>query len=142
MQSRTISKPKPLASIKKSKIRQVTTVKRFENEKVQKFLNGIMLIDAERYDILIEIREIIFNHFPRTDERIMYGGIVFFLHDEMFSGLFLNKKHITLEFSKGFLMEDPNRTLEGKGKYRRHLKILKKDDILGKGVSFFVKQAV
>ncbi|HKL07853.1 MAG TPA: DUF1801 domain-containing protein [Bacteroidales bacterium] len=105
-------------------------------------MNGIMLIDAERYDILIEIREIIFNHFPRTDERIMYGGIVFFLHDEMFSGLFLNKKHITLEFSKGFLMEDPNRTLEGKGKYRRHLKILKKDDILGKGVSFFVKQAV
>ncbi len=118
------------------------SMKKSENEEVQKFLDEIQLIDAEKSDILIEIHEIIFSHFPKTDERIMYGGIVFFLNDEMFSGLFLNKKHITLEFSKGFLLEDPNRILEGKGKYRRHLKILTKEDILSKGVSFFVKQAV
>ena len=118
------------------------SMKKSENEEVQKFLNEIKMINAEKSDILIEIRQIIFNFFPKTDERIMYGGIVFFLNDEMFSGLFLNKKHITLEFSIGFLMEDPNRILEGKGKYRRHLKILTKEDILKKGVSFFVKQAV
>jgi len=112
------------------------------NDEVQKFLNEIMMVDAEKSDTLMEVREIIFNYFPKTYERIMYGGIVFFLNDEMFSGLFLNKKHITLEFSRGYLMEDPNRVLEGKGKYRRHLKILTKDDILSKGVSFFVKQAV
>ncbi len=39
-------------------------------------------------------------------------------------------------------MEDPNSILEGKGKYRRHLKLLKKEDILSKEVSFFVKQEV
>ncbi|MCF7797358.1 MAG: DUF1801 domain-containing protein [Lentisphaeria bacterium] len=117
-------------------------MKKPENVAVQKFLDEIELIDAEKADALIGIREIILNHFPKTDERIMYGGIVFFLDDEMYSGLFLNKKHVTLEFSRGFLMEDPNRVLEGKGKYRRHLKILTKDDVLSKGVSFFVKQAV
>ena len=117
-------------------------MKKSENEEVQKFLNEINLIDAEKFDTLIEIREIIFNHFRKTDERIMYEGIVFFLNDEIFSGLFLNKKHITLEFSRGILMEDPNRILEGKGKYRRHLKIFKKVDVLNKGVSTFVKQAV
>ncbi len=117
-------------------------MKKSENEEVQNFLNEIEMSNAEKSDILIEIRQIIFNFFPKTDERIMYGGIVFFLNDEMFSGLFVNKKHITVEFSNGFLMEDPDRMLEGKGKYRRHLKILTKEDILSKGVSFFVKQAV
>jgi len=120
----------------------MTSMKKSENEEVQKFLNEIKMIDAEKSDILIEIRQIIFNFFPKTDERIMYGGIVFFLNDEMFSGLFLNKKHVTLEFSKGFLMEDPNSHLEGKGKYRRHLKIVTNEDILSREVSSFVKQAV
>ncbi len=117
-------------------------MKKSENEEVQKFLNEIKIIDAEKSDILIEMRQIIFNFFPKTDERIMYGGIVFFLNDEMFSGLFLNKKHITLEFSKGFLMEDTNSHLEGKGKYRRHIKIKVLEDIVNKNVRFFVKQAV
>jgi len=117
-------------------------MKKSENEEVQKFLNEIKKVDDEKSDTLIELREIIFNYFPKTDERIMYGGIVFFLNDEMFSGLFFNKKHITLEFSNGYLMEDPNSILEGKGKYRRHIKLLTKEDIISKEVSSFVKQAV
>ena len=39
-------------------------------------------------------------------------------------------------------MKDPNKLLEGKGKYRRHLKIKCKEDIEHKDVAFFVKQAV
>lgn len=113
-----------------------------KNEEVQNFLDEIMMIDGEKYNSLVEIREIIFNIFPKIDEKIMYGGIVFFFNAEMFSGLFVNKNHVTLEFSKGFLMEDPNSHLEGKGKYRRHLKIMKREDVLSKEVVSFVKQAV
>ncbi len=40
--------------------------------------------------------------------------------DEDFGGLFVRKRHISFEFGKGFLMDDPNKILEGKGKYRRH----------------------
>jgi hypothetical protein len=120
----------------------MTSMKKPENPEVQKFLDEIKIIDADKSDILIEIRQIIFDFFPKTDERVMYGGIVFFLNDEMFSGLFLNKNHVTLEFANGFLMKDPHGFLEGKGKYRRHLKIMKMADIANKEVHFFVQQAV
>ena len=39
-------------------------------------------------------------------------------------------------------MKDPNKLLEGSGKFRRHLKIKSKEDISNKDVDFFVKQAV
>jgi hypothetical protein len=113
-----------------------------QNEEVQNFLNGIMMMDSEKYKFLIEIRKIIFKVYPETEERMMYGGIVFFFNTEMFSGIFANKNHVTLEFSNGFLMEDPNGLLEGKGKYRKHLKIMKREDIVNKEVTYFVKQAV
>lgn len=117
-------------------------MKNSENPEVQKFLDEIKIIDAEKSDILIELRQVIFDFFPKTNERVMYGGIVFFLNDEMFSGLFLNKNHITLEFANGFLMNDPHGSLEGKGKYRRHLKIRSLEDIVNNEVRFFVQQAV
>ena len=109
---------------------------------VKKFLEEIKMIDADKSEILIEIRQIIFDLFPKTDERIMYGGIVFFFNEEMFSGVFLNKKHVTVEFSKGFLMQDPHALLEGKGKYRRHLKLKSMEDIVNNDLAFFVQQAL
>ena len=72
---------------------------------------------------------------------MMYGGILFSVDSEMFSGLFAYSKHVSLEFSNGYLMEDVNNHLEGKGKFRRHLKILERKDIETKDVEGFVKQA-
>jgi hypothetical protein len=112
-----------------------------KNEKVQKFLNDLILVDNEKFKLLIEIREIIFSAYLKIDEKVMYGGIIFFLNNEMFSGVKSNKNHITIEFSKGFMMKDPNKFLEGSGKFRRHLKIRTKADIKNKEVIFFVKQA-
>ncbi|MCD4740306.1 DUF1801 domain-containing protein, partial [archaeon] len=47
----------------------------------------------------------------------------------------------SLEFDNGSEMQDPNTLLEGNGKYRRHLKINKLDDITGKKVSYYIKQS-
>lgn len=113
-----------------------------KNEKIRNFLYDLKIIDTERYETVIEIRKIIFNTFPNVSEKMMYGGIIFFLNTEMFSGLFVNKNHITVEFSKGYLMVDPFKRLEGKGKYRRHLKIKSNEDLKNKEVAYFVKQAV
>ena len=124
------------------KIQTKRKMRNSENIDVQKFLSEMDMIDSRKCNILIELREIIFNIFPLTKEKIMYGGIVFSLNEKMFSGLFIFKNHVTIEFSKGFQMEDPNNHLEGKGKFRRHLKFLGKEDIVNKEVSFFVKQAV
>ena len=113
-----------------------------KNEKVQNFLDEIIIIDAEKHNSLIEMREIVFNIYPQADERIMYGGIMFSLNSEDFCGLFVRKNHISFEFSNGIIMKDPNKFLEGTGKFRRHLKIRTKIDIKNKDVALFVKQAV
>ncbi|MCH7962778.1 MAG: DUF1801 domain-containing protein [Bacteroidetes bacterium] len=117
-------------------------MKKSKNEKVQKFLDEIIMIDGEKFITLNAMREIVFSTYPKTDERIMYGGIMFSLNNEDFGGLFVRKNHISLEFSKGFIMKDPNELLEGSGKFRRHLKIKSKEDVRNKDVDFFIKQAV
>jgi hypothetical protein len=111
-----------------------------KNEKVQIFLNELMLADPYKYDSLISMRRIVFNEHPETSERIMYGGIMFSLNSEDFGGLYVSKNHISFEFGKGFLLEDPNGFLEGSGKFRRHIKIRQYEDIAIKEVVTFVKQ--
>lgn len=117
-------------------------MKKSKDEKVQKFLDEIKMIDNEKYHSLNVMREIVFNIYPKTDERMMYGGIMFSLNTEDFGGLFLRKNHISFEFNKGVTMKDPYKFLEGGGKFRRHLKIKSKEDIKNKEVDLFVKQAV
>lgn len=112
-----------------------------KNEQVEKHLQEIMLINQEQFDILQNLREIVFAVYPKTNERIMYGGIMFSLNDD-FGGIFTRKSHISFEFGNGFSMADPDKVLEGKGQFRRHLKIRSLSDIENKNVSFFVKQAV
>ena len=113
-----------------------------KNEKVQAFLEGIMVSDAEKSHSLLEMRKIVFDVYPQVDERMMYGGILFSLDGEDFGGLFAYKNHISFEFSNGYKMEDPNKFLEGKGKFRRHLKIRNHTEIEDKDVAFYVKQAL
>ena len=115
-------------------------MKKSNNEQVQKFLEEIMMFEDEKFDILQELREIVFKNHKETGERMMYGGIMFSLEDD-FGGLFVRKNHISFEFINGFLMNDQKKLLEGTGKSRRHLKIRSLADIKDKDVDFFVKQA-
>lgn len=117
-------------------------MKKSQNIEVQNFLEEINLIDPEKYTSLLELREIIFDAYPQVDERIMYGGIMFSLKSEDFSGLFVRKNHISIEFSNGYKMNDPKRFLEGNGKFRRHLKIRDYSEVKNKNVEYFVKQAL
>jgi hypothetical protein len=108
---------------------------------VQKFLDEIAEIDAGKGKILQELREIVFNSYPKVNERIIYGGIMFSLGED-FGGIFVRKNHISFEFSNGYTMDDPKKILEGTGKFRRHLKITSLADVKDKEVEYFVKQAV
>jgi hypothetical protein len=111
-----------------------------KNEKVRTFLASLKATDPESYNLVAKMRNIILDSSSDVEEKMMYGGIVFFLNAEMLMGLFSYKNHTTIEFATGFLMNDPNNLLEGKGKYRRHLKISNGDDIIIKKVSNFVRQ--
>lgn len=87
------------------------------------------MIDTDKYNTLIEMRENVIDIYPLTNERFKYGDIMFSVNSEDFGGLFLNNKHISFEFGKGFEMIDLSNLLEAISKYRRHLKNKCKDDI-------------
>jgi hypothetical protein len=114
---------------------------RSKDEQVEEFLKEVVLIDDEKYKILQKLREIVFMVYPQVNERMMYGGIMFSVNND-FGGIFASKKHVSFEFGNGYTMNDPDELLEGKGKFRRHLKLRSISDIHSKKVVFYVKQAV
>ncbi len=107
----------------------------------QQFIESIEVLDTTKYHMLQKLREIVFENYPKSKERMMYGGILFSLEDD-YGGVFVYKNHVSFEFSNGYTFDDPEKVLEGGGKYRRHLKFKSIDDIETKSVDFFVKQVM
>lgn len=107
----------------------------------QKFIDSIEVLDSTKYQILQKLREIVFENYPNSKERMMYGGILFSLDDD-YGGVFVYKNHVSFEFSNGYTFDDPKKVLEGGGKYRRHVKFKSIDDVETKQVDFFVKQII
>ena len=75
----------------------------------------------------------------------MYGGIVFETepgtHGTLVCGHFIYKNHVSLEFGQGAQLSDPDKVLEGKGEYRRHIKLRGPQDIREKSVRSYIEQA-
>lgn len=109
------------------------------DKKVQDFLEQTRMVDDAKYQIVEALRKIVFEHYPKTMERIMYGGILFSLTDD-YGGVFVYKNHVSFEFSLGYQFKDPEKLLEGGGKYRRHLKFRSMEDIEAKKVDFYINQ--
>ncbi|EBA12600.1 DUF1801 domain-containing protein [Roseobacter sp. CCS2] len=57
-------------------------------------------------------------------------------------GVFIYTGHVSLEFAKGVLFDDPQAVLEGKGKFRRHIKLRALHDITAKTCNSFLRQAI
>ena len=112
-----------------------------KNLKVQKFLDEISEFDNKKFKILQKLREIVFGKSKKINEEIKYGGIMFSL-EKNFGGIFVYKNHISFEFLNGWQMNDPQKILEGTGKFRRHLKFKKFSDIEKKQVKFFLDQMI
>ncbi len=111
------------------------------DSKICAFLDGMRLVDVEKYEILHTLRTLVLDKAPDASERFIYGGIMFSVGSD-FGGIFAHKHHISFEFGQGYLFEDPDKLLEGGGKYRQHLKLRSPDDVLAKKVAFFIDQAI
>jgi hypothetical protein len=113
-----------------------------DNEKVNKFLDDLQSISSNKLELIETIRKIFLNANGDLTEDIKYGGLVFNLSNTLIGGIYLYKEHISIEFSNGADFPDLSGLLEGKGKKRRHLKIVEKQDIDTKNVNVFVAEAV
>lgn len=111
-----------------------------KNKEVQVFIDKLGKTDPVKHQIIEVSRKLVFENFPNATERMMYGGILFSLEED-FGGVFAYKNHVSFEFSIGFKFNDPEKLLEGNGKYRRHVKIKYLDEVKTKKLDFFVKQS-
>ncbi|VAW47784.1 hypothetical protein MNBD_GAMMA04-1530 [hydrothermal vent metagenome] len=110
--------------------------------KIDEFLEDIQFQSSEKFEILKSVRKIFNDVNPQLDEEIKYGGLVFNLSNTLTGGVFVYAQHISIEFSFGAELADPDKILEGKGKKRRHIKIRQIQDIQEKKVKGFVASAM
>jgi hypothetical protein len=113
-----------------------------DNDKVNRFMDDLQSISLGKLEMIESIRKIFLGANKELTEDIKYGGLVFNLSNTLIGGIFPYKEHISIEFSNGAEFPDPSGLLEGKGKKRRHLKIVEKQDIDAKNVEVFVAESV
>ena len=89
------------------------------------------------------VSEMIEELFPKVLKEKKYGGVLYQLPgaDDSFCGVFAYKNHVSLEFGEGYRLSDPGNILQGKGKYRRHLKFTDIDEAKRPVVKKFLKEA-
>lgn len=109
-------------------------------DRVDAFLEDFRALRTSQHALMVEIRRIVETVAPDATARILYGGIVF-ERPEMFCGVFAYTHHVTIEFSRGCDLDDPHNVLEGKGKFRRHIKLRSQPDIAAKHVADYIAAA-
>ena len=107
---------------------------------VADWLAAIRRNDELRFQLVDAVRQIARAAGPSIAEEVKYGGILFAAR-EGFCGVFSYANHVTLEFSEGAGLPDPHGVLEGKGKGRRHIKLVSVADVEGKHVSEYIALA-
>lgn len=111
------------------------------DSKVQRFLQDLQLTHPDLHAVVQAVRATVREVAPAASEKMMYGGILFSAPAQ-FCGVFAYSAHVTMEFGQGAELDDPHRVLEGKGKFRRHIKLQSITDIASKHLKDYVAQAL
>ena len=100
--------------------------------------------ETVKAEITEHILKIIADLSPKATFRSMYGGTVIEMRTAdpktRVAGVFAYTKYVSLEFTKGIILDDPHKVLEGAGKVRRHIKLHSLRDIVTKDCLTFLKQ--
>jgi len=81
-------------------------------------------------DLEAEIISFITSNLAEISSEPKYGGLLFkSARNDHFCGVFVYKEHISIEFGEGYRLTDPDGLLQGKGKYRRHLKYADRSEV-------------
>lgn len=112
------------------------------DQKINNFLQDLKLIAPDHLDIVNEIRAIYKLHYKNLKEKFIYGGIGFYINDQLIGGAYAYKDHVSMVFGRGNEIKDPYSQLEGGGKFRRHLKIFDIKDLSTKNADYYTKQII
>lgn len=107
---------------------------------VSDWLSALRRNDELRFQLVEALRQVALQAGPSIAEEIKYGGILF-AGRAGFCGVFSHTNHVTIEFSEGAGLPDPHNRLEGKGKGRRHIKLVSISDVDAKHVRDYVALA-
>ena len=110
--------------------------------KIEAFLVELEAHSAEFLQIIQQSRALFKAASSEVTERFIYGGIGFYMGDDHIGGVYANKKHVNLAFARGNELTDPNGHLDGKGKFRRQLKLVTAADLASKEAENFVQQII
>jgi hypothetical protein len=109
--------------------------------KVERLLQDLQLTHPDLHAVVQAVRATVRGVAPAASEKLMYGGILFSA-PQQFCGVFAYSTHVTMEFGRGAELDDPHRVLEGKGKFRRHIRLQAVADITSKHLSHYIAQAL
>lgn len=109
------------------------------NNPVNQFIQDITALPNDFSRILQDVQGLFLAANPNLTESIKYGGLVFSSEGELIAGIFVYKNHLSIEFSQGANLADPDNILQGKGKFRRHIKLKTHEDIHTNKVAHFIK---
>lgn len=107
----------------------------------QQFLSELKSHSKEKFEIVTQIRKLIIATDKQVKEEIKYGGLLY-SDQRSYTGLYVYKNHVTMEFSAGAQLLDPKNRLSGDGKHRRYLKFTSTEHINKKEIVEFLQQAI
>ncbi len=91
--------------------------------------------------IVKNLRGIILKAVPNVEEAIKWG-MPCYSQNGMICHIIPAKAHVSLAFSKGVGLTDPNSLLQGEGKKMRHIKLRSENEIKTKIIATWVREAV
>jgi hypothetical protein len=108
---------------------------------VDALLDDIRLLGGDQHALVEAVRALVGKTVTPLSEEVKYGGIMF-ASDVPFCGVFAYKKHVSVEFVLGALIDDSLGHLEGDGKGRRHIKLHALNDIKEKSLAHYIPLAL
>lgn len=111
-----------------------------EQERIKALVEDLRMSHPDIYPIAEQARQLVHNILPQASERVIYGGFMFATEADV-CGVFVYTGHVSVEFGLGAQLADPHGVLEGKGKYRRHIKLHGLADIERKQLAEYVQRA-
>ncbi len=112
------------------------------------FLKHLKFKEQSLIDLYLDLREFILEIHPQSNELLYHTHALTSLYsvsEKMADGFCMipiYSNHFNLGFNKGTVIKDPEKLLQGTGKWIRHIPIKTIDDYRNKDVKAIIKSAI